>query len=297
MISSQRKFVVVFQFGKVASTALVDAFSKAPNVDAAQSHFLGQDALSKMVPTMLSPSTSDYFFEHQIGQFVRNARVSRRINLIRSGGSDEKLVIVSVSREPLDWFRSAFAQDIVEYVPTLRGIVGNVGVSCENDGEIVYHGLCSMLSGFSELLKNVETVNEATRRAQAGDFRFGAVFGDDVELGVKRIFLLMLRPFSWFSDHFAPATGVALHDFQHEGGYWHLERKDADYFILRYEDLDSSLPKATDRMGISDLRMERLNVGEEKMHSREVRQAFAIEAVNDLRRIFSSSEYCSFFGY
>jgi hypothetical protein len=297
MNSSQRKFVVVFQFGKVASTALVDAFSKVPNVDAVQSHFLGLDALSKMVPIMLSPTTSEYFFEHQIGQFVRNARVSRRINLIRAGGSDERLVIVSVAREPLEWFRSAVAQDIVDYLPTLRGVVGNAGLDCEGDGEIVVQGLCCVLRGFSDLLRKVETVDEAARRAQTGEFEFGRMFGDDVGLGVKRIFLLMLRPFSWFSDHFGPATGVDLHDLHQEDCFWHLQRKAADYFVLRYEDLGSSLPKATEKMGISELRLERLNVGEEKMHSQEVREAFAIEAVNDLRSFFSSSDYSSFFGY
>ena len=124
-----RRFIVVYQFGKVGSTALVQALNGLPETDCIQSHFLGVDALREVVPQMVNPRLSDYFFRHLSGQFARNIETTRRMNAIKSGLLDEHLITLTLSRNPVEWMRSAITQDINGILPGLRTIVAKSGNS------------------------------------------------------------------------------------------------------------------------------------------------------------------------
>lgn len=60
------RFVVVYQFGKVASTALVATLNEQTGIEAVQSHFLGEPALRSTLGARLNPAQGEYFVFHQL---------------------------------------------------------------------------------------------------------------------------------------------------------------------------------------------------------------------------------------
>ena len=63
-MTEEKELVIVYQFGKVASTSLVNALNKCPRIEAHQSHFLGESALQRIIPIAVGRGTSAYFHEH-----------------------------------------------------------------------------------------------------------------------------------------------------------------------------------------------------------------------------------------
>ena len=96
---------IVYQYGKVGSTSVVNALDQLPETEAFQSHFLGEAAFSEPFNRLQDPAVSDYVFEHSAGQLIENLRIYR--HYLRRGTSDNRLTIISLAREPFDWFRSS----------------------------------------------------------------------------------------------------------------------------------------------------------------------------------------------
>ena len=292
MAKSQTTFIVVFQFGKVASTSIVNAINSAEGVEAVQCHFLGAEVYAELIRNVLRPGNSDYTFEHQLGQLNANLKVSRRIVQIRSKILSERLGFLTVVRDPMDWFGSALVQDIEEHKKGLLGISAQMGLSDRSERERVFEGMREFLRfavyEFGEL-GGVEPVLRA-RRVLRGDIW-------DVAK-TRQILELMLRPFGWFQKHYHPATNTTLSDFSRCDEIWTTTRQSVEHVIVRYERLADDLPKAYKQLSLKNIpRLPTLNVSRGKDFAEEINTALDSDDGKVLREMFGETEYSRFFGY
>ncbi|MBD3676950.1 MAG: hypothetical protein HUJ27_00940 [Rhodobacteraceae bacterium] len=279
--------VVVYQFGKVASTALTEALNGAPGIRAVQSHFLGEDALKKMLPLLLNGEDSDHFYRHRMGQFQANLELTRQINAIRAGRSPERLVILSLSREPWGWFRSALLQDFAGHLPVLRALA----VDRLEDLSL---GLQRFFDLSADIIAERGGIDPLLDDIRAGRFHLPNHVG---HAGFGQLFFTLIRPFGWFQDHFEKATGLGLEGFQPQGAVWRAERPRMTCLVVRYEDLGSALGPALHGIGLPELSLPRRNVGAAKPDAERLGAAFAACNGDVLRTAFRATRYARFFGY
>lgn len=295
---SGKTYAVVYQMGKVASTSLVATLNKGSDITAVQSHFLGVDALRDILPSMVSSSLGDYFYAHQFGQFKNNVEVTRRINMILDGQSEERLLILSLARDPLDWFRSSLVQDMQAYAPQLIEYAGQNGLVGESDDETVCAALSDCIQYFVDILEHRGGIDAHFEKRREG---FGHVFtGTPLENSppLQRIFHMMLRPYNWFEEHFERAMKLKVSAFNQSGGVYTYSSDRGDYVILRYEDIQSSFIPAMDSIGLSvPLELATENTSVEKPFSTAARRAFSSEAAPALSLLAKKSRYSQRFAY
>ena len=119
--------VIVYQYGKVASTSLVTTFNKMRGVSAHQCHFFGEDAFRATVTRLCNPDTNDYFFKHSLGQLAENLKAYRLYHR-KDPAEDDRCIVLTVAREPFDWFRSSLVQEIEGHIPALTLSLRDRGV-------------------------------------------------------------------------------------------------------------------------------------------------------------------------
>ncbi|MDJ0638698.1 MAG: hypothetical protein QNJ20_07685 [Paracoccaceae bacterium] len=298
-MSEEKELVIVYQFGKVASTSLVNALNRCPGIEAHQSHFLGESALQRIIPIAVGRGTSPYFHEHLSGQLLANVHLTYRANKVLSGQAKGPLRVISLCREPMDWFRSGIVQDIDGYRDDILAYAGSLGLSGDSDQELLQSGLEQILARLTEIIAAKGGIEPALH-----DFltKGGASMIDGIEAGqspiVRRLFFLAIRPLVWFDEHFAKCFDKTLADFVCMGSYWHTEGDRAAFVLLRYEDLTHTLEDALSAIGITlaePLRQD--NVSRSKAFADCVLAAFASDAASDLGHHILGSEYARFFGY
>ncbi|MFY0312401.1 hypothetical protein ACFMBG_21185 [Leisingera sp. D0M16] len=293
-----KTLAIVYQFGKVASTSLVATLNELDGVEAVQSHFLGKRALGEIFEAMMRPGLPEYFFNHQLGQFTENARLTRRLNRIRGGQSSQRLLVLSLTREPLEWFRSSTVQDIEGYLPRFRHFLNRLGIAYDSDSELVQLALTRLMAVFTRVLA-AHGGTDAVLKTLASDP--AAVFGgsplqDDADS--QAFFYMMLRPFTWFRQHFEHTLEIRLDDMAWEDGILSYSGCSGDYFIFRYEDIGQAFPACLERLGFRDIpTIQRKNVSSRKRLAQDADLAFQSPAADRLRELFRDSEYARRFGY
>lgn len=295
-----RHFIVVYQYGKVASTSLVATLNALPGIEAVQAHFLGRDSLRDMVAQLVDPAIGDYFHRHQLGQFVENARTTRRINAHRQGlGTDSALSIISLHRDPFDWLRSSLLQDMVAYRPVLGAMPPGPASEVPGDAGRIRAGLEQVFASFCAIIDDFGDIDALLDRLGADGRALAAcpaLAGNRELLG---LFHMMLRPFSWFEAHYRPAIGYAVDDLAEvEAGVRYRDVGWASLAVLRYEDLEAQIGAAARRLGIGAIgALARENESGGKDMVGPVREAFASEAAGALRARFCATSYARRFGY
>ncbi len=290
--------VIVYQFGKVASTSVVAALNEVEGFEALQSHFMGRKTLSAAVDRMVTPEVSDYFFEHQLGQFIENVRLTRRFLAVRAGQGDQRLAIISMSREPLEWFRSSVVQDIEGHLPRMKQFLDRVGASYSDDGAAVQLAMTRLMSLFARILENhggVDAVCRALPQDSQTIFAGTALEKDDLS---RQFFYLMMRPFNWFEKHFETTLSIRLSDMRRESGVFVHNDLTGDYFVFRYEDIKGALPFCLRELGVSEVpELQKKNVSEVKYMAAETRISLQSPAARRLREHFRESDYSKTFKY
>lgn len=293
-----KTLAVVYQFGKVASTSLVATLNEIENVEATQSHFLGRAALTSIFQTLTRPETSDYFFEHQLGQLIHNTGLTRRLDKISSGEADERLLVMSLTRDPLAWFRSSIVQDIKGYLPQFQKFLTRLDIPYENESELVKLALTRSMSIFETLLSRNGGVDAAISALASDPVQTFANTAIESDPDMKRVFYMMLRPFTWFSDHFERSLGVRVGDMTPSDGILSYSNGYGDYFIFKYENLETAFPLCLNRLGFQQVpALKAKNVSVDKYLAKEIESAFSSPAAQRLNRQFQQSEYARRFGY
>ncbi|MCG6883035.1 MAG: hypothetical protein LJE62_04685 [Silicimonas sp.] len=295
----EKKLTIVYQFGKVASTSLVNTLKSNPALDVHQSHFLGESALQRIVPIAVDRATNGYFHEHLVGQLMANVGLTYRMNQVLGGQGKANLKVISLSREPLDWLRSGILQDIDGYRVDLAELAMRAGRDDQDPDAALIGGLEEALSRIGALIDDKGGIENTVAEFHAiGGKAMLAPQGYGAEMIVRRLFFLALRPLTWFEEHFRPCFGIGLDAFEHRDGYWVAARPRADFVIMRYEDLAEVLLPATRAIGLhlsADLMRD--NISRTKPFAKAVAAAFSTPAALALRQRLLSSAYARFFRY
>lgn len=294
---TQSTFVVIYQMGKVASTSLTASLNELDGVEAVQSHFLGDAALKAIVPTLTGANVSDYFFNHQIGQFIENTKTTRRIYKIRAGQSEERLVIISLARDPFEWARSSVTQDIMGYLPTLERLPSAQTLDEGAANEIIESGLRMILGDLAVLIDQESDVEACFSKAQRGALPLkDTVFASHPD--TLRLFFLFMRPFVWFQQHYEVALGIKLEDMERSGDALEHHDDHLDMIILRYESFEADLGNFLQSTGLPPLAdISSKNVSKTKEFAAPVNAAFASPEGERIAHLFRTSTYAKTFGY
>lgn len=293
-------YVVVYQFGKVASSAIVDSLNRLPGVSAEQSHFLGAELLQQMLGQLLFPGGDDYFFRHRLGQFVENLRITRQLNAFRQGLCEPTLLtLVSVTREPLDWLRASLVQDLQGYLPGFAGLGRHWGLAWEDEEALIRAVLPRLLGTLAAKLEAAGGPDAFL----AGPLDWGRLVdgtGDaECDLFQESFAAMVLRPISWFYVHFPAGAGIevtALEEAE-RGLYFHADPGWCDLFVLRHEQVEPGMTRVAERLGLTDFRLERVNESRHKPHAELIAELCAGPEAAALRAQYRTSRYCRQFGY
>ena len=288
--------VVVYQFGKVASTSLVATLNALPDVEAVQAHFLGRDSLKEMVDLIIDPQTSDYFHKHQVGQFIENARTTRLIQAHRQGlAKDRALSVISLCRDPFDWFRSSIIQDMAGYRPVLEELEPDAA----SGEDRVRRALETMFTCFGGILGDFGGIDPLLARLKADRKCLSGHAALSANRGLPAMFYMMLRPFSWFEAHYRGAIGQDVTGFRDIGqGVLFRDAGWARLAVLRYEDIAEQIGPALHALGIGSVEtMVRENLSGGKDMASPVREAFGSPPAGALRDRFVDTDYARRFGY
>lgn len=285
---------VVFQMGKVASTAITRALGSLKGVEAAHCHFLGEDALKKVLRVALNPSNTDYFFKHQMGQMAENAAITRAITRIRAGTDSRRLVVLSLTRDPFTWLRSSVLQDIGGYADMLSELSSDQ-LTASYEARIRV-GLTRFLGQLEEHLWDYPSVEACLRASTSGDpTRMGRV--SDWPHQKRQLMLSALRPAEWFTQHYEGGLGLDLAEFETHGPLWHKANGNAQFGIIRYEELETAFPVFCDWALGKTPRLPVINESGRKPLSNAVAAAFATPEAAGLESALKRSDYARQFGY
>ena len=299
------KEIIVYQMGKVASTSIVNSLNRVAQVRAFQSHFLGREALREILEGLLNPKTTEYFHTHNLGQLVANISVTRRIETHRLGLSQgDTLAFLSLAREPIDWLRSAITQDISGHVPSLLTPLSEDDRRGKSEDDCVQLGLIYTIGRIAstyELLKGVGSDEEFNNRFTEIESSIAFQSRHDFAQ-FKKMYLLFLRPLTWFEKHFRPALGFDVASMDVMGRQ--IYRKDSGWakcYLIRYEDLPESMPWVLADLEIASAWAASAdNVSGGKQRGILVRSAFESPEADRLRKLVLRdlrSPYVEQFGY
>lgn len=299
MTADEKTLTVVYQFGKVASTSLVNTLKKNPKLDVHQSHFLGESALTRIIPIAVDKSTSAYFHEHLRGQLLANVDLTYRMNQVLAGHTAHRLKVISLSREPLDWLRSGILQDITGYRTDLLEHAATIGEAADDEAETMRKGLVAVLARIVTLIDEIGGTEETVRLFHdVGGRGMLEPVGADIAPIVRKLFFLSLRPLTWFEEHFQQCFALGLADLDRAGRIWTAQLPRADIAVLRYEDLEDGLKDVFTALSIEDVGpLLHDNISRTKPYANVVSAAFSSSAAEALRARLRASEYARFFDY
>lgn len=291
-------FAVVYQMGKVASTSIVDTLDALEAVEAVQSHFFGDKALAEIIPLITDPDISEYFFKHSFGQFVENVKITRNVNMIRSGKvPGTRLLVISLARDPISWIRSSIVQDITGYLPVLAMVASAAGKPPVDDAEKVRIGLPIFLEASCNILEKFGGIDAfQSNKSAAGSGFDGTILEGIYE--ARRMFMMLLRPADWFRGHFETAIGFPVVSMTAKDNVWQLAEQNADFVIVRYEDFKIALPRYLAERGICQIEhFSSKNISESKIFADDIAAVFSSPYGERLRALYSETRYSRTFAY
>ncbi len=287
--------VAVYQFGKVASTALVAALNDCPRIEAVQSHFLGEAALHDMLTSALNPALNDYFFFHQSGQLATNIKLTRRISRILSGHDTRtRLTVLLTVREPIEWFRSALIQDARGLGDLFLRVRDRHGIPGDGLEAISQPAIEEILGEIADVLASFESIDACLLERTKSLARMRNLMPDP---SLQQLFVTAVRPFDWHEILFTPVFRCALDDFSEDSGLWSLRQKRFQAYLFRYEDMAMQLPRIAAAMGLGAISLAQKNVSEGKIFAPEIRAAFQSPNALRLARLYADTDYARRFGY
>jgi hypothetical protein len=289
--------VIVYQYGKVASTSLVATFNKMRGVSAQQCHFFGQDAFRQTVTRLCNPDTNDYFFKHSLGQLNENLKAYRRYHQ-KDRAPEDRCIILTVAREPFDWFRSSLVQEIEGHIPALTLSLRDRDVATMDLTQIITEGLALLIDRIQGALGTVEGGIDALVPAKRRELDQHLAFTDTEDFEAF-LFLLsrFLQPHLWFKTQFSPELGVGIADMSDVGqSLLKAQANTGDVYLARYEALEDAFARLLVLENLPTQKLARVNEGQHKLFSAEITAAFDTDAANQLKAK-SDSELTRLLGY
>jgi hypothetical protein len=291
---------VVFQFGKVASTAIVDSLNRVAGVTAVQSHFLGAEMLQQTLGQLLYPGGADYFYRHRLGQFVENIRITREINAFRAGlRPDTRLTLISVTREPLDWLRASLVQDLQGYLTGFAALGRHWGLRPDTEGELIRAVLPRLLGTVAARLDETGGPDAFLSGPLVWPRLIESTGDPESDLFQETFAAMTLQPISWFYTHFAAAAGTEAEQLAsvEQGLRFQAAPGWCEVHVLRYERVEEGFRRVAERLGLEGVELEWVNESRNKPHAQVIAAVCAGPEAAALRAQYLGSRYCRQFGY
>jgi hypothetical protein len=289
--------VIVYQYGKVASTSLVTTLNKMRGVSAHQCHFFGEEAFRATVTRLCNPDTNDYFFKHSLGQLAENLKAYRLYHR-KHAAEGERCIVLTVAREPFDWFRSSLVQEIEGHIPALTLSLRDRGVESMSQEQIVSEGLTLLIERISQAIETVEGGIDALVPAKRRELDQMLPFTDTEDFEAF-LFILsrFLQPHWWFRTQFTPELGIAISDMIDTGsGLLRSPTQTGDVYLARYEQLEPAFARLLDLEDLAPRPLARVNEGHKKPYAADIAAVFGTERAKALKAQ-SRSEITRTLGY
>lgn len=289
--------VIVYQYGKVASTSLVATLNKFRHVTAYQCHFFGEAAFRSTVTRLCDPSTNDYFFNHSLGQLANNLKAYRLYHA-QSASANARSAVLTVAREPFDWFRSSLIQEMDGHISGLALSVSDRQSETGNRERIVREGLALLIERIHSALDSVDGDIDALTlpKRRELDQVLPFVNAQDFE---AFLFLLsrFLTPHWWFRTQFQKEFDIKIGEMEDLGeGLRVSQAARGAVYLARYEELETAFAKFLAVEGLSPKRLVRKNRGYKKKLSNLIHESLATERAVELKAR-SRSEMTQLLGY
>lgn len=289
----KNKLIIVYQFGKVGSTSLVASLNALENVTAYQSHFLGKIAFGQILHILLDPDTSDYFFEHNLGQLSQNIRTQRAIDMFNR--QQDEIFFLSLAREPLDWYRSAVSQDLVGTLEGFKLFATENG----NSNQPIYFTLNILKDEIKHLFSSMTgeeiECNSTPMCVKTSLNYLKEKYGDSASIIHKQL-MIFFRPFSWFNEHYKTYTGLEI--IIDDENVFNLQNNNFNYLVARYEDFNDIESLIAKYWDIYIDKIQHKNVSHFKQGADRIKEIVS-KWNNDatLTTYLSKTSYCQQFRY
>jgi len=290
--------IVIFQMGKVASTALAGAL-REQGLEAVQAHVASPERLAAKLKIMAAPYLSETVANTVYQDFHQELRtmylLSRR--RVAPDAYADPLMLISPTRDPLSWYWSHFAQMYHHYDDQLlRYFLDKGGSEPDFKAETT---LISMLEQmFSVLDATPEPLDDPQSLPRIQSAAMECDSSGIVSAQVNR-FLLPLR---WFNEDFHPAVGVNVYDhpFDVLNGFGKIEAPGFNIMMYRYEQLEQMQRQLANFVDRPEFSLERRNATEDKDIPANV-----LEVLNEGRNLIPTTlvdriyetRYARHFGY
>ena len=276
--------VIVYQYGKVASTSLVTSLNELSGVSAHQCHFFGEEAFRTTITQLCNPNTNDYFFKHSLGQLVENLKAYRLYHQ-QNRNEDHRCIVLTVAREPFDWFRSLLVQEIEGHMQALRLSLRDKGLAHMTEGQIVTEGVSLIIERIHGALDtvggNIDELTPSKRRSLDQILPFIDTQDFEAFLFILGRFLL---PHWWFQAQFTPEFGVSIADMVDRGqGLLSASTQTGDIYLARYEQLDIAFERLLELENLPHRALVRVNEARDKTFSNEIAGVFQTQRAIELQ--------------
>ena len=289
--------VIVYQMGKVASAAITSAL-KSRGFDAHQCHLLGEDKLVSQLKNALNPNLTAHEETHTMGQFFQNVELHRLVAKYqrKKFGPNKRLKIISLVRNPYDWYVSEFIQNFPAYEPgVLRWFAMNFpgepqGTPLSFKMQKLQEAISSLAVGVRPEIGSQEFFRSVTileRRKSRG-----------IQMTAKHVRRLC-RPHTWFDNFFLSLFKIDIYDYAKDINRGHaIAANDyADFLFLKYEMLENSSPVFEDFLEIENFGLNKKNVSSKKYASADIRSGIEAARSSDFLSKIGKTKYSCEFDY
>ena len=288
--------IIIYQMGKVASTALNHALAQR-GLTVEASHFLGAEAIATVGAELTMPWLDAYFTHHIAGQLVRNLVLTRKLNWFRECGTrrGRRLKIITLARDPLAWYAAYFIQGYEGYrqgVEAWRESIGKLPAATAPAAVVADFQRAVQ----ARLLSASDSYAQSTPGHGYDRREPGASAGAYAVAVHAR---MLARPLHWFDVFLRPVLGVDVYAqaFDTRRGWSVIAGEFADVLVVKFERLGELAGVIGDFAGVEGLVMDRENVTSEKSDAADIKAAIRAAYTDELRHAIYASRYCQHFGY
>jgi hypothetical protein len=270
---SKDREVIVFQMGKVASTAIVNSI-KNFGLKASQPHFLSMDSFVTLLKKFSDPEMTPFTATNLSGQIQQNVIIHNRIQrqkkyLYKDEKGSYLLKVITLAREPIAWYLSNFSQNYPEYEGDVEEWLkysqtpGSIERTSDKQ-RVLIRFINEVINFFDENVQEID--GDIIKRLAACLDKDSAGYVPVHEVFVKHC-IMLVRPIIWFEQHFDPVMGTHFQEmhFDKDLGYSSFEKDGMDILVIRFEDLAELGQKVIgDFLDIEHFIMKRDNISEKK---------------------------------
>jgi len=295
--------VFVYQMGKCASTAIVEAL-QAAGLEAAHTHELGQAVLERRVRRLTASPVGPYVLEHGVGQLVRDIRLTSEI--LRRRAEGDRIRVITLARHPLDWYWSSLLQTFearkhdVLAADTIAAFEDAWGRGAIDELSALHRIIVEAF--VREIASGMQLAADALARTAGGPLRERVLQAREL-IGRDRrqtagFGFKLFTPATWFGDRIEPLTGIdVLSRPLSAEGFCRITTEWCDLLLLAYERLAALEPVIGEFVG-RPVRLPVVNSSQAKRYAGEVAVMRRLVQLPDtLADLLWNSPYCRHFGY